>query len=105
MGRTRLALLAFVVAVLIPARAFAMFHLWQIKEVFSNTDGSIQYIELFSTTPGQTALTGHTLVIHDTADHTFTFPTDIGSSSTKHLLIATPGFKNIPGAPTPDYTL
>jgi hypothetical protein len=107
MGRARLAALAFVVLALAPLTADAQFHLWRIKEIFSNADGSIQYIELYCDSAGQGVLTGHTLTATDgTTTHTFTFPTDLTVSTLdKHLLIATPGFANLPGAVTPDYTL
>jgi len=89
-----------------PLRANASVHFWQIKEVYSNSTGSIQYIELFSTQPGQTLLNTHTLVVNDGSDHTLTFTADLTvDTMNKHLLIATPGFKNVAGAPTPDITL
>lgn len=91
---------------LAPLRAHASFHLWQVKEVFSNADGSIQYIELYTTSAFEKFLSGHTLTVNDGTDHVFTFPTDLSvSTQNKHLLIATPGFKNLQNAPTPDYTL
>ncbi len=107
MGRVRVpGLVAFALLTLAPLRAHASFHLWQIKEVYSNADGSIQYIELYSADPGQTLLTGHTVTASDgTTTHTFTFATDPADSNDKHLLLATPGFKNLQNAPTPDYTL
>ena len=106
MGRVRLAAVAFLFLLLAPLRADAAQHLWEIKEIYSNASGTVQYIELFTTFGSQTVLTGHTLVINDGADHTFTFPTDLPVDTTnKHMLIATAGFKNMAGAPTPDYTL
>jgi hypothetical protein len=85
----------------------ANFHLWQIKEIYSNADGSVQFIELFTTSDGQTVLTGHQIVASSGDEEvTFTFPADlVGSTTSKHLLIATPGFAALPGAVTPNYTL
>lgn len=90
-----------------PAPARASFHLWTINEVFSNADGSIQYVELFTSFGGQGVLGGHTITADsDGAIVTFTFPSGIGGDTTgKTLLIATPGFANIPNAVTPDYVL
>lgn len=106
MGRVRLAAFAFLVLMLAPLRANAAVHLWQIKEVFSNESGSIQYIELFTTSPGQTAVATHTLTVNDGNLHSFTFPNNLTvDTQNKHLLIATDGFRHLPGAPTPDYTL
>ena len=30
----------------------AAFHLWNVKEVFSNADGSVQFVEMFDGTGG-----------------------------------------------------
>lgn len=88
-----------------PAQAF--FHLWQVKEVYSNADGSIQYVELFTTAPSETVAEGAQIVANsDGVVRTFTFHGNLtGSTANKHLLIATPGFASLPGAVTPDYTL
>jgi MYXO-CTERM domain-containing protein len=94
------------VLTLAPLRADASFHLWRIKEIFSNADGSIQFIELFCDTAGQGFLSGHTLTASDgTTTRTFTFPSNVAESTNKHLLLATPGFVNLPGAVPPDYIL
>lgn len=90
-----------------PPRAHAAFHLWTVREVFTNADGSIQYIELFTTSEGQTAVSGHTVTAtSDGVTNTFTIPSNVsGSTTNRALLFATPGFANIPGAPTPDFIL
>ena len=33
--------------------AEASFHLWKVQEVFTNADGSVQFIELFNNNPGR----------------------------------------------------
>jgi hypothetical protein len=33
--------------------AEASFHLWKVQEVFSNADGSVQFIELVNNSPGE----------------------------------------------------
>jgi len=90
-----------------PTAAHANFHLWQIEEVFSNASGSIQYIELSTTSSGQQVLAAHTITATvGLTTKTFTFPGNSGTPTTnKHLLIATPGFASIPGAVAPDFTL
>ncbi len=87
--------------------AFAVFHLWEIKEVFSNADGSVQYAELTTTSPNERSLTGHQIVAtSDGNPVTFTFGSDLsGSTANRSLLIATPGFAALPGAVPPDYVL
>lgn len=88
-----------------PARA--TFHLWQVAEVYSNADGTIQYIEFATTFAGQGVLGAH--VIRATSDgvqRNFTIPAGLtGSTQNKRFLVATPGFANLPGAVTPDYVL
>jgi len=86
-----------------PARA--NFHLWKIKELYSNADGSIQYIELFTSNDGQGVLLNH-VIGAGLDDHSFNFPNSLdGSTLSKHLLLATPGFSKLPGAVQPDYVL
>lgn len=107
MGWVRLVVVVLGCLVFAPTPAQAAFHLWQIKEVFSNADGSVQYIELFTTASGQEFVDGHTITTDDgTTTRTFTFPANSSSgTANKHLLIATPGFARLSGAVTPDFTL
>jgi hypothetical protein len=93
--------LGLVVAVASPARA--AFHLWKINEIYSNADGSVQFVELMDQFNGENFL--GSLKFQSTT-HTFTFPANLPSSNTagKRVLIATPGFASLPGAVTPDYT-
>ncbi len=88
--------------------AVASFHLWDINEVYSNADGSVQYIELFSAFNNQEFTTGRPINAVDIATiiNTFTFPSNTPSPTAgHHLLIATPGFAALPGAVTPDFIL
>jgi hypothetical protein len=90
------------------APAHAFFHEWDIKEVYSNADGSIQYVELYNpTAPFETVANGVRIVAtSDGVSRTFTFVGNLtGNTANRHLLIATPGFAGLPGAVTPDYTL
>ena len=41
--------------------ALASFHLWDIDEVYSTADGSVQFVRLSSKSDGQGLLTGHAL--------------------------------------------
>src|SRR6185503_12801428 len=82
-----------------PTPASAMFHLWTIREVYSNADGSIQYVELTTSSDFQNVLAGHNLTAtSDGSVVTFTFGSSLGSTSTggHRLLIATPGFAALP---------
>lgn len=86
--------------------AQAFFHLWDFTEVYSNADGSVQFIELGTTSNNEHFATGSQIRSASTGN-IFTFPSDLSSSQTanKRLLIATPGFEQLPGAVTPDFFL
>ena len=87
-----------------PPAARALFHEWQITEVYSNADGSVQYVEFFTDTSNQQFLQNHDF----TSDaNTFTFLTNLPvppPTANRHFLIATPAFASQEGAVTPDYT-
>ncbi len=108
--RSALPLLLVAVA-LTPLPAGALFHFWDITEVYSNADGSVQYVEWFTDINFQDELIDHTFSSSATAT-TYTFPTDLdpdingnGNNNTanRHFLIATPAFASQPGAVTPDF--
>jgi hypothetical protein len=80
--------------------AFAEFHFWTINEVFSDADGTVQFIELTTTVDGQNALNGHSLVSIDTNQNqkTLNFLTDLsGTTSNRSVLIATEEFTTLTG--------
>jgi hypothetical protein len=72
-------------AILFAAIAFpanATFHLWYINEMYSNADGSVQFVEMKAAASGQQFIRGHT--IRSTAGgttHSYTFPTDLPGDS------------------------
>jgi hypothetical protein len=105
MNRLRtIGLLAIALIALQRQHARADFHLWYIQEIFSNYNGSVQFIELFTTSSGQ----GNLFPAHSisSTSNTFSFPADLpGSTLNKHMLLATPGFGSIPGGATPNYTI
>lgn len=78
-------------------------HTWDVNEVFSNADGTIQFIELFEAngTPGEVGLPGHNLTSNA---NSFAIPGPALTAPTtnKSYLIATQAFADLPGAPTPD---
>lgn len=85
----------------------ANFHLWQIKEIFSCANGSIQFVEMVTTFDGQHVLNGHELRATSGAQtRSFFFPSNSSTpTENKSLLIATSGFGSLPGGITPDFTL
>ncbi len=80
--------------------AHASFHLWDINEVYSNADGSVQFIELFTNSNGQEFVSGKNITSTGAAD--FTFPSNSPTSTGgHHLLLATGPINGV----TPDYTI
>jgi len=78
-----------------PARA--TFHTWQIEEIYSSSDGNVQFIELHETSgaSGEDKLSGRALTSTQGATtRTFTFPVKLPGSATanKRFLVATQGF-------------
>ncbi|MDX1390142.1 MAG: hypothetical protein R3344_13195, partial [Acidobacteriota bacterium] len=90
------------------ASAFAASHRWVVNEVFSNADGTVQFVELYCPigAANETALTGKAITsqINGTI-HTFAADLPANSTSDKHLLLATQAFADLPGAPTPDHII
>ncbi len=98
--------------------AHATFHLWRMTQLYSNADGTVQYIELVALAGSQQFLTGHTLTsTQGSVTHSFTFTTDLpGNTSTtsgggyygggmttyKSMVIGTQGFASL-GIVAPDY--
>ncbi len=105
---TRLVLVAFLMT---PVSARAAFHLWDIVEVYSNADGSVQYIEFFTDDPDEEFLTGRTLTSNANplgSNNPFFFPNDLPSepdTANRSFLVATPDFAaQCDNAFSPDYT-
>jgi hypothetical protein len=83
------------------------FHLWKINELYSNADGTIQFVEMADAFAGENFVGGQTLVATGTGSpHTFTFPGNLSSSQTANtkLLLATTGFLQL-GIVVPDFVI
>lgn len=89
---------------LMSASADAVFHLWRMTEIYSNADGSVQFLELAVETDGEGLLAGHTLTSTAAGvTRTFNFPSGLPSdTANKTMLIATQGFAAL-NLVTPDY--
>jgi serralysin len=88
-------------------RAEAGSHLWRFNEVFSNADGTVQFIEMQECCGStiERAL-GDKWILAVGADHQYTFPNNIsGDTSHKYLLLATQGYADLPGVPVPDFII
>lgn len=87
--------------------AHAKAHLWRISEIFSNADGTIQFIELNECcgSAGEILLTNASLTSNA---NTYQFPNNLDffpGTAFGWLLIATADFAALPNAPTPDYII
>jgi serralysin len=83
------------------------FHDWTINEIYSNADGTVQFIELACSAAGETFLGGERISCSQgNQTNIFTFPDDLtGSTVDKKLLLATPGFGSLPGGIPPDFVI
>jgi hypothetical protein len=104
-------LAATLLVALAPIAAQAAFHLWQVKEAFTNHDGTVQFIELFNSNSGEQFVQNTTLRANsDGVIKNFTIPANLTvpagqTTAGKHMLIATPGFAALTGGVTPNFTL
>jgi hypothetical protein len=100
---------ACVLAALVSVPAFAAFHLFRIDQVYSNADGTVQYVVMRESTgsSGESFWAGNPFTTTSPAgNQQFTFPANLPSTDTasKTVLIATPGFAAL-GLVAPDYTI
>jgi Repeat of unknown function (DUF5648) len=100
---------AFLIALFAASLARADFATFVIDELYSNADGSVQYVVLHEAqgTNGANLLTGHTLsATHAGVTKEFTFPTDLPSATTanRRVLIGSNGFAAL-RAIAPDYQM
>ena len=111
-------------ALALPAQA--TFHLWYINEIYSNADGSVQYVEMKAAAAGQQFVRGHTIrSTSGSTTNSYTFPNDLPGDSAegmdpggggygyggyggeviyKSFLIATQGFAAL-NVVTPDFVI
>ena len=89
--------------------AHATFHLWEVSEVYSNEDGSVQFIEFFTTFGSQQFLINHQIqaLTEGVPEMIYTIPqslvVELGeSTANRHFLFASPGFEAVAGV-APDY--
>jgi hypothetical protein len=88
--------------------AAADFHTFQIEQIYSNADATVQFVVLHeaSSETGQQFLTGHALVSTGTVTNSYVFPNNLpsGATANKRVLIATQGFAAL-GLVTADYVV
>lgn len=89
--------------------AWAGGHTWKLNEIFSDSTGTIQFIELRESLggPNEVAVAGHQVFTATPPTHSYTIPGPNVTPPTgfKTLLFATPAAAALPGFPTPNYIL
>lgn len=100
-------LAALIICSVVPS-LHAAFHTWKVNEIYSNADGSVQFIEMKESqgANNQDALPGHSITCTGPlGTTTFNFPSNLSSSTTsnKFFIIGTSNLVSIPGGLTPDY--
>jgi serralysin len=92
----------------LPNAAHARFHYWDVNEVFSNADGTIQYVEFTTQMPFQDLIGTHGVEFRKNAAALVTVPfvTNLFTTDTTghSLLVATPAFAAAAGI-DPDYPM
>lgn len=91
---------------LCPIAATAGIHTWDVREVFSNADGTIQFVELWEAagTAFETGVGNGTV---SSSTHTFVMTEGAVAVPTtnKFFLLGTAAYAALPGAPQPDATI
>jgi hypothetical protein len=102
--RSRFAVLSIVAGLLFAPAAHAGHHLWDFTEIFSNADGSVQFVEIFTAEDNEQLINGFTIT---SGGNTLTFTSNLPTAATANtwLLAATSNFAALPGAVTPDYII
>lgn len=96
----------FAGSVILSSRAEGSFHFFDIQEVFSNSNGSVIFIELFSSAGGQQFLSGHSLTfqINLAIQSTVNFSNLPGDTTNKTFLVGTANLAPLYGV-TPDFVI
>lgn len=104
MRRVPYGYLAFCAFVTVTSPVFAGAHTWRFSELFTNSSGTVQFVELRCISGSGENFVGGLQIT--TGTNTFTFPGNLaGSTLNKRVLLGTAAFAALPGAPTPDYTI
>lgn len=104
-AKTLLLVLAVIAsATLLSGTAFPASHEWRFTELYSNADGTVQFIEM-QESAGATAeiQLQNKWILAVGANHQYTFRSNLsGNTANRYLLLGTQAFADTPGAPTPD---
>ena len=102
--RTPLRWMALLAGIFTATAAQAGHHSRSVTEIYSNSSGSTQFVELFCPVNGEAGLGPFTLT---STTNTLNFVTNLPSSTTANTwaLCATSNFSALPGGITPDYII
>ncbi len=92
----------------VTAPVMAGSHSWDIVEVFSNGDGTVQFVELRECCglPNEIGLLNKFVRSTATGNQlTFTANLPGGATANAHLLLGTVAYDALPNSPTPDYII
>jgi serralysin len=97
------------ILLVVTSTAFASFHLFRLEQIYSNADGTVQFVVLHESTGsnGENLWVGQRLTSSDGyTTKVFTFPSNLPSATTagRRVLIATAGFAAL-GLVTPDFVV
>jgi hypothetical protein len=102
--------LSGLVLALVAMQAYAEFHLWKIESLYSNADGTIQYVVLYESKGqnGEDKWADHALIAAQTGAgmNTYVFPDNLPNTKTanKRALVASEGFAAL-GLIAPDFVI
>jgi len=82
-------------------------HLWTVNELFSNADGTIQFVEMHCPlgANSEVFVNGKNFTSQATGGDFTVTGLSLSNTSDKHLLFATADFAALPNAPTPDFII
>ncbi|MFM9957428.1 MAG: hypothetical protein ACKVZJ_05100 [Phycisphaerales bacterium] len=91
------------------APAFGAFHLWRVSEIYSDSTGNVQFIEMFTTFSGQQFMSTHTIActnLAGTQTNTYLFQANTcAPTNNKRIVLGTAGYGAAAGSVTADYVI
>src|SRR5881396_1098675 len=106
LSASRASVAAIIAASLAVTPAQGAFDLWNIREVYTYSSGTKQFIEFFTASSSQQFVGGQQISVTDgSTTHTFTVPSNLPGDTASHaFLIGTASIASS-GSPTPDYII
>ena len=103
----RVTLSILTVSILFTSNAWGAIHGWDVHEVFSNEDGTIQFVEMRCQGGSNEIAIGGKAVTSAATGNAYVFPANLPPNSTLNasILLATAAFAALPGAPIPDHII